>query len=223
MNDRELQFCSVVEQEYLLHGNLPTYERVDTLMHLTRKFYERCLTSEDCRKHLEEMGVPIRRILGASDIKPGALSIEQLRCVNKLLDFNDTRSDKKKLEEIGVPSWKYQTWKKDPAFQAYIRERANNLIGDNIDEVDRALLDNARSGDISSIKLIYELTGKYNPRADGQVDVRAILTQVQEIIMRRVKDPETIAAIASDFQLLASTNRVGPRVIEAVEPAAIDF
>lgn len=214
LNVRELEFASCVEQEYLLHGGIPSYDKINTLMRITRAFYERCLKMDEVQEHLENLGVPIKSLLG--DLPRGALSVEQLRCINTLLDFNDTRSDRKKLESLGVKSSTYQAWKSDPAFQSYIQQRANKLFGNNLDEVDRALLDNARSGDISSIKLIYELTGKYNPRADGQIDAKALITQILEIIILEVQDPETIKRISSKLQLLA----VGGKLKQ--EPSFLD-
>lgn len=220
MNSRELEWATIVEQEYLLTSNLPTYDRVNSLMNCTQSFHQRCLDDEEIQNHLQGRGIPIKRILG--NLPVGALTPEQLICVNTLLDFNDTRSDSRKLKDLGIKPSTYATWKKDPAFQAYINQRAENLFGDNLDEVHRALLDNARSGDISSIKLIYQLTGRFDPNAAGQINAKAIITQVLESIMRHVKDPEVIKAIAADFQLIATSNNLGqPQVIESVATRAI--
>lgn len=219
MNSRELEFCTFVEQEYLLHSAIPSYDRVDEYMTCTRAWYQRCLDSEEVQNHLTQRGVPIKRILSGQ--KAGALTAQQLICANTLLDFNDKRSDRKKLQDLEIPTATYAAWKKDPGFQDYMRQRAENLFGDNLDEVHRALLDNARSGDISSVKLIYELTGRYNPRADGQIDTRAVITKVLESIMRHVKDPETIKAIAADFQLIATSSHIGGPVIDTVATRSI--
>lgn len=219
MNSRELEFAIIVQQEFGLHGHIPSYERVDELMTCTRAFYTRCLESEDVRNHLRTEGIRVEQLLQE---RTGALSAEQLKCINTLLDFNDNRSDRQKLKALNIPSTTYAAWKKDPGFQAYMQQRAENLFGDNLDEVHRALLDNARSGDISSIKLIYELTGRHNPNAKEPINTRQVLTLVIESIMRHVKDPAAIEAVAADLRLIIQSQQTGTApVIEAVADKAL--
>lgn len=210
MNNRELEFAIIVEQEFMLHGHIPSYERVDELMGCTRQFYSRCLENEDIIGHLQVAGIRIPQLIQG---RTGALSAEQLKCVNTLLDFNDNRSDRQKLKALGISSATYSTWKKDPGFQAYMQQRAENLFGDNLDEVHRALLDNARSGDISAIKLIYELTGRHNPNAKDPINTRQVLTLVVESIMRHVKDPEAVAAVAADLRLILQSQQTGATAV----------
>jgi hypothetical protein len=207
LDSRDLQFASYFEQEFMLRGDIPSKDRCrEVLPFVTPQFYESRLRNKEFQEHLENLGVPIRRII--HNLPPGVLSIEQLRAINILLDFNDTRSDKKKLESLGIKTSTYQTWKKDIAFQDYIAKRALNLIGDNLDEVDRALLDQARSGELGAIKFIYEVTGRHDPKRDSQINLKEIIHLILEVIIQEVKDPETVKRIATKLNLIIAGKKL---------------
>lgn len=208
LSSEDLQFASYVEQVYRLRGDLPSRDNCrEVLIFVSARYYENRMRNAEFQEHLENLGVPIKRII--NDLPPGALTIEQLRCINTLLDFNDTRSDKSKLKDLGIKTNTYQAWKKDPAFQNYISQRALNLIGDNIDEVDRALFDQARSGEISAIKFLYEVTGKYDPKRNDQLNAKELITLIIDILTQEIKDPELLQRIATRMQLMITGNKLG--------------
>lgn len=127
------------------------------------------------------------------------LSAEQLAAANLLLDFSDTRSHAAKLKDIGITTTRYNNWLRQPAFAAYLRERAEQLVDNTGHEAHSALLKQVQKGNMSAIQYYNQLTGRFTPGAEQTMNVAAILVRVVEAVQRHVKDPEIIRAIALEF------------------------
>lgn len=128
------------------------------------------------------------------------LSPEQLAVANSILNLQDQRSVSKKLADFGVSAATYGNWKKDPSFNAYLRERSEALLGNSIGEVHLALIDAARNGDVSAMKLFYEITGRHTPGSRQDINVQSMLVLVIEAVQKHVTDPKVLQAIASEIQ-----------------------
>lgn len=203
-----LVFC---EQHWNLSGSLPTVERAEELG-LPRESYEKALLKAEFQEALSERGIVLRN--AKQGFKAKTLTVEQMAVANTLLDLTDTRSQKKKLQDLGISTVKYQAWLKDPVFRSYLQERAENVLGDNAHEVNLALLDAVRSGNVKAIEYYNEYTGRYVPvskrpsSSSPQVDVHGILTAMIEIIQKRVKDPEIQGLIGQDVKELIERNAI---------------
>lgn len=141
---------------------------------------------------------------------PGAingLTVEQLAVANVLLDYTDKRTQAAKLKSLGIGSQRYQGWLNQPEFQQYIRGRSEALLGAVTHEAHAALLSNVQRGDVQSLKLYYEMTGRWSSKTSGEFNIQFILNKVIESIQTHVKDPIAIEAIAHDiFGLLPGSN-----------------
>jgi len=199
--DKELEFCSYVEQIYLISGEVPGFEACQKALSLTRSDYMRLWNNSKVREYLEEQGIHI-------DSNPEVLLPIQIKVINALLDYNDVRPDHKKIKDLGVKPKQFQAWRQDPAFNNYLKKRVELIVGNHTDEVDRALFDAARSGDIQAIKLLYAYTGKYRETSNSAVDINFILVKIQEIVLRHVTDPVALQNIGRELELL-TVNPVG--------------
>lgn len=124
---------------------------------------------------------------------------EQLAAANAILDFSDHRSQKTKLNELGISTTQYAAWLKQPNFQRYVKQRAEALLGDVQHEAHASLLKNVQRGDLNSIKLYYELTGRWSSKTVGDLNVEFLIIKVIESIQKHVREPEVISAIAEDL------------------------
>lgn len=154
--------------------------------------------------------------------KPGKpskpLSAEQLAAANLLLDFSDHRSQAAKLKSLGIPTTKYQNWLRIPAFQEYITYRAEYLLNSSTHEAHTALLKNVQRGNQKAIEFLYEITGRYSRSTQSTQDLALLMVRLVEVIQRHVKDPETIRAIAQEFNEVLPSER-GPDGNMANAPA----
>lgn len=133
--------------------------------------------------------------------KSDYLTPKQLAVANSILNLADRRSNRKKLEDFGVSSAQFGNWKKSAKFNAYLRERSEESLGNAVSDVHMALIDSASSGDVSAMKLFYEITGRHTSGSQQITNVKTMLIQVIEAVQRHVKDPAVLQAIAADIQL----------------------
>lgn len=187
-----------MEQAFMLNGELPTLAKTqEKFPALTESQWTGWFKDAEFREALLQRGIALRDFDTVRG--NGVLTEHQLVVANTLLDFADRRSQSKKLADLNCPTATYQSWLKDPAFQEYVRNRAENSLGDNLHGVHGGLLDAAMRGDTSAIKLYYELTGRFVQGSSGAVDVSLILLKILEVIQRYVQDPAVITAIADEL------------------------
>lgn len=179
----------------------PDIEKMSQALKMTPTELFTHLGLEPVKAALERRGISL----------PGTiqgLSAEQLAVANVILDFTDDRPQKKKLADFNISTQRYNGWLKQPAFQQYIRGRAEALLGNVQHEAHAALLKNVQRGDLNSIKLYYELTGRWSPRTQGDVNVQLLIMRVIESVQKNVKDPVAIQAIANDIAAFLPGNNV---------------
>jgi hypothetical protein len=169
----------------------------------------RLWNSSKIRDYLQKKGIEVDRLNG------NVLTPLQLLAINTLLDYNDDRPDKKKLADLSINTRTFTAWKADPGFQNYLAARVEKLVGNNFDEVDRALFDAARMGDLPAIKYINEFTGRYRPSTNDAVDVNYVVVKIQEILLKHlVNHPDILQNISSELSLLTTGTPVGARAIQ---------
>lgn len=201
LSDAEYQLVNYIEQEYFLSGLVPGKSNCVTRLGITESFYDKCYKSETFRNALAARGITLKGASGEPG--EGLLTAEQIATVRVLFDLKDTRSHKKKLADLGINTQTYSGWLKDPAFQHYMRQVGENLLGDNMHEAHAALVDSVSRGDVSALKLYYEMTGRWSSKSTSEIPIDFILMKVLEAIQKHVSDPATLEAIANDLEILA--------------------
>ncbi len=218
---QEYEIVNFVEQTYLLNRHVPSAEVVAEQLGYSPAMVKGFMAGDQFRKACEARGIRIGGIAGSSG--KGVLTEQQLACANTILDFADNRSTKKKLADLGVSSQTYQGWLRDPGYQAYVTQRAENLFPDITSEAHLALVDNVRRGDIASIKLYYEMTGRWSSKTVGELNVEFLLMKILEVLQKHVTDPAMLQAIGDDLQMLAPSPPVANRAQPAIESGGFDL
>lgn len=194
ITELERKLIAHCEHSWFLKGVLPTPETLRTEFNLSQKRLNELLESEVVQANFKERGIPT--------IQGRSLTPDQLTAINTILNFTDTRSEKKKLADLGISQTTWNGWRQNPAFKEYLLQRTESILGDSIPDANMALVERARNGDLGAIKLVYEMTGRYRGNETG-IDPRALLNKVLEIISIHVQDPETLLKISNDFAKLA--------------------
>jgi hypothetical protein len=204
LSDQQVLFLNYCEQQWVLHGALPSFDKASYAFDFASEdFIQKCWDSETFRKALLARGITPP----PSTLEPqyeGVLTGRQIAAIRAVYDIHDNRSDRKKLQDLKVSTQEWNGWKKDPNFGKVIAQLTEALFSDNIDEVYRAIVDQARGGDMSAAKLVLEITGRWSPR-QGDVDVARIVQVFIESVSRHVADISVIEAIASDLQAITGT------------------
>lgn len=241
-NDSDyMSFATLVITHYNLYGKLLTDVEARDVYKLKLEDFTHYMAQEVVIEQLKESGVlrgyetskRARRkarlktdaegnvVEPQMDWRDSTLTPKQLLVANTMLDLIDTRSQKKKLQDLNVSTSLYSTWLKDPVFQNYLRSRAESLIGETGHEAHLALLDKVRMGDTTAIKLYYEMTGQYTPgNAKSEIqqqDFRQLLVAILEIINDEIDDPAVGSRIADKFRALIGARNTADALIDTVQ------
>lgn len=152
----------------------------------------------------------------------------QLMVANAMLDLVDTRSQKKKLQDMGVSTAQYQMWLKSPVFSDYLKLRAEAMLGENQHEAHLALIDKVRMGDMKAIAYYNEMTGRYTtqssstPGTSQVTDFKNLLIKILEIINDEIQEPAAAMRIAEKFKTLMTMNRMADELVGNVAAETFD-
>ena len=95
-------------------------------------------------------------------------------------------------------------WMRQKEFGNAFATKAEENLKKFIPMADQALGQLVQNGDMKAITFVNQLTGRYDPNARVNLDVPSLLMQVQDIILRHVKDPITKRNIARELIALAN-------------------
>lgn len=178
---------------------LPTNERIAEMTGVSVQSIKGYWTNPDFRAALNARGVTF-----ANEPDSGrALTFAQLMVANMLMNVQDKRSLREKLQSapgLNVTPAQVGAWMRQPAFQAHLRKRASNLFQDADANASLALVKAIDAGDLKAVQLYFEMTGRYTPRMQHDVNVHAILARFVEVVSIHVKDPTILQAIANDLE-----------------------
>lgn len=202
LSRQEQKIVNYIEQYWFTRKGLPMPEKVATDLGISRTLVAGALSSLPVIYALEDRGITYA--------KQGLLTERQLAAANTIYNFNDRRSDANKLSALGISVATYDGWKRLPAFQDYLRQRAENLYEDSPDEAARALLAAVRKGDIRAITYYNELTGRFSSKTVGELNVNFFMVKIIEVLQRELSDqPEVLSRVAMGLQALVPSQGTG--------------
>jgi hypothetical protein len=188
-----------IEQYWYEYAGTPTVNQISLSTGLSENFIRDKMLDPDFQEALKNRGL---------DILPTAqfLTPEQLATANMLLDFSDERTTRQKLNALGISHRQYSAWLKQRAFKQYVTNRAEQLFGDAMPEAHLALVGNVKRGDLNSIKLFYEMSGRWSSKTIEETNIEFLMMKLIEIIQRHITDPVALAAIAEEIGGLMPSN-----------------
>lgn len=153
------------------------------------------LTAPECAAALAYRGVNLNTSVGLTERQDLLLHI--------LGDPFDGLNMQQKLKKSGVSNSEYQAWLKQPIFSQQfkaITEQLHNRSEEAMIQLQRK----AGEGDLSSIKFLFEMNGRYNPATQKSLDITVIIARMLESLSRHVTDKATLAAVAADMRQIAA-------------------
>lgn len=211
LNSPEGRVISAIERYYWIHSKMPPVEYIATETGYAYADVVKIAESPVVKQKLLDKGIinnyqaerltSYLTFLELAHENPGLDPI-QILAANMLLNTADRRSERKKLEEIGVKPQTLAAWKRQPAFMEFYRKRAKNVFGELDIAANKSMARMIEDDNFQAVKLYYEMTGEYTPRAEVnvKVNVHLVLTTVVEIIARYV-DEETAIQIAEAIEV----------------------
>ena len=95
-------------------------------------------------------------------------------------------------------------WLRQKEFAGAMSVKAAANLKSYLPMADQALGQLVAQGDMKAITFLNQLTGRFDANAKSALDVPALLLQVQDIVLRHVREPEVKRNIARELIALAS-------------------
>lgn len=230
LTSAQSEFVTIIDYEWHLKGDIDA-ESIKKEYGFTPDEWVSLQNDTTVHAALQERGINVKAVAPDSDIALAAgrskLTPIQLICANSMLDLGDTRPIKKKLADLQVSSYQYQSWMKDPEFKHYMQERAEGILTDVSHEAMLSLIDRVMSGDLPAIKYYHELTGRFVSQAavgtgggGSQHDLQNMIVRIIEIIVDEVDDAQTAIRISDRLKGLIMGQQVASALSnpEIVQP-----
>lgn len=190
-----------IEQHHMRRGVFPTLRTISNATGINQVAVTEAMKEDLVRKALDNRGIQWAPV--SSELLTG----EQIATIQLLLDISDKRTIGEKLKSLGVSSSRYNGWKKNPVFLETYQESAEKLYGESLPEIHRSLIQEAVSGSLPHQKLALAISGRWDDKKrEEQMNLRKLLIQVLEIIQMHVHEPDTLQAIAAEFEGIINPN-----------------
>lgn len=137
------------------------------------------------------------------------LTDKQMAAVAVMLNYTDRRSDEKKLRDIGITTREWSSWLLDNDFAEYLRTRSERVLAASQHEAHLGLIKGMRAGNVAHVKLFNEMTGRYNPEAENNLNIKLLLGTFIEILQKHVTDPVILNRIAVEMTNAATRDQIG--------------
>lgn len=217
LTDVELDLVFFVERFHASTGQAPTDAQINQrFTGLTPEILHNFKTNPLVLKSLKARG--INYPAAADKFTP-----EQMHAAAVMLDMVDRRSDEKKLRDLGITTRKWSQWLLDDEFAAYLSDRSEKLLANSIPEAHKGLLKGVRNGNVAAVKTMYEITGRYRPDEEVQIDIRRVLQTFIEVIQKFIKDPILLHNIAMELSNIASAESYSTGLTNQMMSGAQNF
>lgn len=133
------------------------------------------------------------------EILRNQLSPQQAMALMAMTNPTDKRTAKAKLSAVGVTYNTWRTWLANPYFADLVKDTAEKMLQDNIATVHARLVGKAEAGDVSAIKLFYELSGRHDPQRQQMLDIQKVLELILESLQRHITEPRILLAVTQDM------------------------
>lgn len=216
LTDVDFDLILFVERFHASTGAAPTDAQLNQRFTLTPEVLEAFKANPLVLKSFKARGI----------IYPPAedqFTPEQMHAAAVMTDLVDRRSDAKKLMDLGITTRQWSSWIQDDNFAAYVRDRSERLLENSVFEAHKGLLKGVRNGNVASVKTFYEITNRYRPNEEQQIDVRRVLHTFIEILQAHIKDPILMHAIAMDLSQAASAESLSTGLSNQMMSGAQNF
>lgn len=163
---------------------------------LTKEQVELVWASSKLQKSLEDRGI--------KTTKNPNLTLRQETFLQAYLNPLNLLTPQVLAKRMKISLNELDGWMRQKEFAAAFASKAEDNLSKYIPIADQALGQLVQSGDMKAITFLNQLTGRFDPNARQNLDVPGLLMQVQDIILRHVRDPEIKRNIARELIALAN-------------------
>lgn len=197
LSEAFIDMVHYVERYHATNGETPNDEQMRKRFNVGEAMLEEFKVSELVQQSLKVRGI---NYPAPKDF----LNDRQLAGIATMTNYVDRRSDEKKLRDIGITPREWATWLLDDNFAEYLQQRSERMFQNAQHEAHFGLIKGMRNGNVASVKLYNEMSGRHNPDADHQLNIRVLLGGIIEILQLEIQDPIVLHRIATKMMNLAA-------------------
>lgn len=152
--------------------------------------------SSKFQKSLEQRGI--------ATTKNPNLTLRQETFLQAYLNPLNLKPPQVLAKQLKISMTELDGWMRQKEFAKAMSAKAQENLEKYIPMADQALGQLVQQGDMKAITFLNQLTGRFDPNKQGVIDIASVMMQVQDVILRHVRDPEVKRNIARELIMIAN-------------------
>lgn len=140
---------------------------------------------------------------GIKTTKNPNLSLRQETFLQAYLNPLNLKPPQIIAKQLKISLTELDGWMREKHFADAMSAKSEENLKKYIPIADQALGQLIQQGDMKAITFVNQLTGRFDPNARQSLDVPALMMQIQDIVLRNVRDPIAKRNIARELIALA--------------------
>ena len=154
---------------------------------------------------------------GIATTKNPNLTLRQEGFLQAYLNPMNLKTPQVLAKQMKITPIELDGWMRQKEFAKAMSAKAQENLEKYIPMADQALGQLVQQGDMKAITFLNQLTGRFDANKAGSIDIVSVMMQVQDVILRHVREPEVKRNIARE--LIAIANGQSP-MAAIPEPAS---
>ncbi len=163
---------------------------------ITKEQVEAVWPSSKFQKSLESRGI--------LTTKNPNLTLRQETFLQAYLNPMNLKTPQVLAKQMKISVLELDGWMRQKEFAKAMSAKAQENLEKYIPMADQALGQLVQQGDMKAITFLNQLTGRFDPNKAGSIDIVSVMMQVQDVILRHVRDPEVKRNIARELIAIAN-------------------
>ncbi len=163
---------------------------------LTKEQVEVVWPTPKFQKSLESRGI--------STTKNPNLTLRQETFLQAYLNPLNLKTPQVLAKQMKISLVELDGWMRQKEFAKAMSAKAQDNLEKYIPIADQALGQLVQQGDMKAITFLNQLTGRFDPNKANSIDIVSVMMQVQDVILRHVRDPEVKRNIARELIAIAN-------------------
>jgi hypothetical protein len=163
---------------------------------LTKEQVETIWPTSKFQKALETRGI-------ASTKNPN-LTLRQETFLQAYLNPLNLKTPQVLAKQMKITLVELDGWMRQKQFAKAMSNKSKDNLEKYLPMADQALGQLVQAGDMKAITFLNQLTGRFDANKAGAIDIFSVMMQVQDVILRHVREPEVKRNIARELIALAN-------------------
>jgi hypothetical protein len=163
---------------------------------LTKEQVETIWPTPKFQKALETRGI-------ASTKNPN-LTLRQETFLQAYLNPLNLKTPQVLAKQMKITLIELDGWIRQKQFAKAMSSKSKDNLEKYLPMADQALGQLVQAGDMKAITFLNQLTGRFDANKAGSIDIFSVMMQVQDVILRHVREPEIKRNIARELIALAN-------------------